>query len=160
MYKRGNTELLGEVVAHVALSGGKQAAALHKVNDDAVRLPFLHVTMDLLIPLKIISVGHVVGQHVHGHGLKRPLRIMPEAELPQPAHGRIRGRHRARLPLGKHVAEGAKMRIRRRSFKDQPKLLLIVDALLQVALLLKLGQGGLKELEAFALGRDARRAAP
>src|SRR5208282_5424417 len=126
--ERGHAQLLGEVIAHVALAGGEQAAALHKVDHEAVGVPLLNVAAELFVALQKAPVGYVLLNHVHGHRFEGMVGVVTETEFPQPADGRIGGGHGTRLPLGEHIAEGAEIRIGGRAFHHQAEVFFLVNA--------------------------------
>src|SRR5271166_355259 len=73
---------LREIFTHIALAGREQPAALHRVDDERVRVPLLEVAFDLVVALQEVAVGEVPTQQMLGDALQRPVRVVDEAEFP------------------------------------------------------------------------------
>src|SRR6266571_1596884 len=144
--KRRYAELAREVVAHVPLPGGEEAAGLDRVDDQRVRFPLLDVTLDLLVARGDRAVGEVLAEHLLGNGLEWPLGVVAEAPLPDAADGGVRGGHGDGAPPGEEVAEVLVVRIRWRSLDDRAEALLGERPELLRHEVLELGHGRVKEL--------------
>src|SRR5581483_7300112 len=119
----GPALLTSEVLAHVALAGREEAAALDRVDDDPVRAPFFDVAADLLVALQEVAVAHVLLEHVLGDALQRVSGVMLEAKFPQATDRRIGGGHRHGAPAREQLAEVAQVGPRWRAFDDVADLL-------------------------------------
>jgi hypothetical protein len=78
----GDTQIFGEILPHIALSCGKEAAALYRMDHKGIGGPFLYVPVDLVVALEEITIGEVPFQHVFCNRLQGPHWIMLETELP------------------------------------------------------------------------------